>query len=57
MTEPDKMVCELDKPLLLVHEEKMSDRGAKLIPLLEKVAQMSQALAADYRGRRGERGP
>jgi chaperonin GroEL len=43
VTDPDKMVCELDKPLILVHEEKISN-VAKLIPLLEKVAQAKRAL-------------
>jgi len=37
------MVCELDKPLILVHEEKIST-VAKLIPLLEKVAQAKKSL-------------
>ncbi len=43
VTDPDKMVCELEKPLILVHEEKIST-VAKLIPLLEKVAQAKRAL-------------
>ena len=43
VTDPDKMVCELDKPLILVYEEKISN-VAKLIPLLEKVAQAKRAL-------------
>jgi chaperonin GroEL len=43
VTDPDKMVCELDKPLILVHEEKIST-VAKLIPLLEKVAQAKKSL-------------
>jgi len=43
VTDPDKMVCELDKPLILVHEEKIST-VAKLIPLLEKVAQAKRSL-------------
>jgi len=43
VTDPDKMVCELDKPLLLVHEEKINN-VAKLIPLLEKVAQAKRSL-------------
>jgi len=37
------MVCELDRPLILVYEEKISS-VAKLIPLLEKVAQAKRAL-------------
>jgi len=43
VTDVDKMVCELDKPLILVHEEKIST-VAKLIPLLEKVAQAKKSL-------------
>jgi len=43
VTDPDKMVCELDKPLILVYEEKISN-VAKLIPLLEKVAQGKRSL-------------
>jgi len=43
VTDPDKMVCELDRPLILVYEEKISN-VAKLIPLLEKVAQAKRAL-------------
>ncbi len=43
VTDPDKMVCELDRPLVLVYEEKISS-VAKLIPLLEKVAQAKRAL-------------
>jgi chaperonin GroEL len=43
VTDPDKMVCEMERPLILVHEEKISN-VAKLIPLLEKVAQAKRAL-------------
>jgi chaperonin GroEL len=43
VTDPDKMVCELEKPLVLVYEEKISS-VSKLIPLLEKVAQAKRAL-------------
>ncbi|HNS23014.1 MAG TPA: chaperonin GroEL [Sedimentisphaerales bacterium] len=43
VTDQDKMVCELEKPLILVHEEKIST-VAKLIPLLEKVAQAKRSL-------------
>jgi len=43
VTDPDTMVCELDRPLILVHEEKISN-VAKLIPLLEKVAQAKKSL-------------
>ncbi len=43
VTDPDKMVCELEKPYILVYEEKISN-VAKLIPLLEKVAQSKRPL-------------
>jgi len=43
VTDADKMVVELDKPLILVHEEKIGS-VAKLIPLLEKVAQAKRQL-------------
>jgi len=43
VTDPEKMVCELEKPFVLVHEEKISN-VAKLIPLLEKIAQSKRAL-------------
>ncbi len=43
VTDPDKMVCEMEKPLVLVYEEKISN-VAKLIPLLEKIAQAKRAL-------------
>ena len=43
VTDQDKMVCELDKPFILVHEEKISSVG-KLVPVLEKVAQSKRPL-------------
>ncbi|MHC4520405.1 MAG: TCP-1/cpn60 chaperonin family protein, partial [Planctomycetota bacterium] len=43
VTDPDKMVCELEKPYILVHEEKISSVG-KLVPVLEKVAQSKRPL-------------
>jgi len=43
VTDQDKMVCELDKPFILVHEEKISN-VAKLVPLLEKTAQAKRPL-------------
>src|SRR6185436_8987193 len=39
----DKLVCELEKPLILVHEKKISNANA-LIPLLEKVAPTKRPL-------------
>jgi chaperonin GroEL len=43
VTNPDNMVCELEKPFILVYEEKISN-VAKLIPLLEKVARTKRPL-------------
>jgi len=43
VTDSENMVCELDKPYILVHEEKISN-VAKLVPLLEKVAKSKRPL-------------
>jgi chaperonin GroEL len=43
VTDPENMVCELEKPYILVHEEKISS-VAKLVPLLEKVAKSKRPL-------------
>jgi len=43
VTDPDNMVCELAKPYILVHEEKISN-VTKLVPLLEKVAKTKRPL-------------
>jgi chaperonin GroEL len=43
VTDPDNMLCELDKPYILVHEEKISS-VTKLLPLLEKIAQAKRPL-------------
>jgi len=43
VTDVDNMVCELNKPYILVHEEKISN-VAKLVPLLEKVARAKRSL-------------
>ncbi len=43
VTDTDNMVCELEKPYILVHEEKISN-VAKLVPLLEKVAKSKRPL-------------
>ena len=43
VTDSDKMICELEKPLILVYEEKISN-VSKLIPLLEKTAQAKRPL-------------
>lgn len=43
VTDPDNMVCELNKPYILIYEEKISNIG-KLVPLLEKVAKGKRPL-------------
>jgi chaperonin GroEL len=43
VTDPDNMTCVLNKPFVLVYEEKISN-VAKLIPLLEKVAKARRSL-------------
>jgi chaperonin GroEL len=43
VTDPENMVCELEKPYILVHEEKISN-VAKLVPLLEKTAKSRRPL-------------
>jgi len=43
ITDPDAMVCELENPLILIHEEKLS--GVKgLVPFLEKAAEAKKPL-------------
>ena len=42
-TDTDKMVCELDKPYILVYEEKISNVGV-IVPLLEKIAESKRPL-------------
>ncbi len=42
-TDTENMLCELKKPFILVHEEKISN-VAKLVPLLEKVAKVKRPL-------------
>jgi len=43
VTDTENMVCELEKPYILVHEEKISS-VTKLVPLLEKVAKSRRPL-------------
>jgi chaperonin GroEL len=43
ITNPDEMTVQLDKPLLLIYEEKIS-AATKLIPLLEKVQKAKKPL-------------
>jgi chaperonin GroEL len=43
VTNPEKMECVLDKPYILIHEDKLS-AAKKLVPLLEKVAKTNRPL-------------
>ncbi len=43
VTDANNMVCELEKPYILIHEEKISN-VAKLIPLLEKITKSKRPL-------------
>ena len=43
VTDTDNMVCQLEKPFILIHEEKISN-VAKLLPLLEKTAKAKRPL-------------
>ena len=43
ITNPDEMTVELDKPFILVHEEKITS-ATKLLPLLEKIQQKKRPL-------------
>ncbi|HEX3358482.1 MAG TPA: chaperonin GroEL [Tepidisphaeraceae bacterium] len=43
ITDPDEMVVELDKPLILVFEDKIS-AATKLVPLLEKIQKAKKPL-------------
>ena len=43
ITNPDNMTCELERPLILVYEDKISS-VAKLVPLLEKSAKAKRPL-------------
>ncbi len=43
VTNPEKMVCELDKPYILLHEKKLSNLQA-MLPVLEAVVQSSRPL-------------
>jgi chaperonin GroEL len=43
ITDPDEMVCELEKAFVLVYEEKIS-AATKLIPLLEKIQKAKRPL-------------
>ena len=43
VTDPEKMVCELDEPLILINEKKISSMK-DLLPVLEQVAKMGKPL-------------
>jgi len=43
VTDQEAMVCELEKPYILIHEEKISN-VSKLVPLLEKISQSKRPL-------------
>jgi chaperonin GroEL len=43
VTDPENMVCVLERPYILVHEEKISS-VTKLLPLLEKIARSKRSL-------------
>ncbi|MCX7044710.1 MAG: chaperonin GroEL [Candidatus Sumerlaeota bacterium] len=43
VTNPDKMVCEMEEPIILLHDKKISSMN-DLLPLLEKTAQSNKPL-------------
>jgi len=43
VTDPEKMVCEMNEPLILIHEKKISNMK-DLLPVLEQTAKMSKPL-------------
>ncbi len=43
VTDPENMVCELEKPYIFIHEDKIGN-VAKLVPLLEKTAKSRRPL-------------
>ncbi|MDR2766561.1 MAG: chaperonin GroEL [Holosporaceae bacterium] len=43
VTNPEKMICELENPLILIHEKKLSVLQP-MLPVLEKVAQSGRSL-------------
>jgi chaperonin GroEL len=43
VTDPENMVCVLEKPYIFIHEDKISN-VAKLVPLLEKIAKSKRPL-------------
>ncbi|MDR1359917.1 MAG: chaperonin GroEL, partial [Deltaproteobacteria bacterium] len=43
VTNPDKMICEMDEPLILINEKKISSMK-EMLPILEQVVKMSRPL-------------
>ncbi len=43
VSDPEKMIAEIDEPYILLHEKKISNMG-ELVPLLEKIAQSGRPL-------------
>ena len=43
VTNPDKMICEMDEPLILINEKKVSSMK-EMLPVLEQVVKMSRPL-------------
>ena len=43
VTNPEKMICEMENPFILIHEKKLSNLQA-IVPLLESVVQSSRPL-------------
>ncbi len=43
VTDPEKMVCEMNEPLILIHEKKISNMK-EMLPVLEQTAKMSKPL-------------
>jgi chaperonin GroEL len=43
VTDPEKMTCEMEEPLILIHEKKVSNMK-DLLPVLEQTAKMSRPL-------------
>ena len=52
VTDPERMECVLEKPLILLHEKKISNLK-DFLPLLENVARMGRPLRRRGRGSRG----
>ena len=53
VTDPERMECVLEEPLILIHEKKISNLK-DLLPVLERVAQMGKPLLVVAEGLEGE---